>query len=905
VRRRVLRVVIINLLIAICLGATSHLPVRGQALGSAYSASSTDALAITWNPAAGWSRGWGYALEYNQLQMGFDDNLYRGQISGYRDYGGFGLGLSLSNFGSDMYSRTELGFAAKKTFGAISIGLRPKFIMDNFNQSNFHYNDGDDPNDPLFGDGTNASTFGMDAGVFLCPTSRLSFGLSCQDIISPSLGKEDAVVEPLDIRFGSSYQIQKVRTSLSGEYGYALNSPDGEELSYGFGVESYAISDWFGLRAGVSNSAFGAGIGIELPQLAGLGLDITYSKPFGDVGKVANTLQFGLRGHVTPLEKYPVIELLCISTPDVIAFEDSVKIEVAINNKGDSDLNYISVNLLEDEVLLNTRELSELEKGTGQLTWFYYQPKSPGRIFLTAELKTDEKIQIEEGSSLECEISFDVIPPPQVEIVATPSVLRLKTISYTYQDEGVVPVVFFDQNNDKIGKRFGGLLSLIAQRVKDNPNVILQIEGYISPDEENEALARSRAEVVKTELVNIIPGAEDRIVIPNEWDVRRLRVPESSLRKEDNKRLIEENRRVQFFVELNEDVTTEIKQSDDPTSFVTGSKISSLLKNNPDMVLVIASDNTSGDVAEALKAASRMREKVLRVVGDEYGNQVLASAARMPGKSNNINLSISADGVLYKPRVIHASKEYDPKDLPECQIALTQKSEGISYWRVDLMNADGSVQQNIAGGKDSPPANIEWDFRDSEGNLIPIDKEFTLLFELTDGLGQTAEDVAENKVKTEIEIAEQRSEKLLLVQFEFDRPAAQSRFLEDRLAMVADKVIRTIENSSNTTVTIEGHSDIIGQTRRNKELSGERAKAVLDQLRLAMVVALNLDEGGLNGWLKEHNATILSEGYGSDIPYNIETWENGAPVQKLVGDNELPEGRSINRRVLVTIESAK
>ncbi len=903
-RKRVLRVVLINLLIAICLGATSHLPVRGQALGSAYSASSTDALAITWNPAAGWSRGWGYALEYNQLYMGFDDNLYRGQISGYRDFGGFGLGLSLSNFGSDMYSRTELGMAAKKTFGIVSFGLRPKFIMDNFNQSNFHYDDGDDPNDPLFGDGTNASTFGMDAGVVLSPTDRLSFGLSFQDLISPSLGQEEAVVEPMDIRFGSSYQIQKVRTILSCEFGYALNSPDGEEVSYGLGVESYAISDWFGLRAGVSNSAFGAGIGIELPQLAGLGLDITYSKPFDDLAKVANTIQFGLRGHITPALKYPEISVFCSATPQRSALDDSVMVDIKIENSGDDNLKNYVVTLFERGTPLKKWDLHDLDRGSEFFIRHYYRSQIAGDILFDIEFATQQEIR-EEGSNLKCATSFEVIAPPEVEIAATPSILRLKTVSYTYQDEGVVPVVFFDKDKSAIDNRFNGLITLIAERLTDNPDVKLEIRGFIGPDETDEQVAVSRADAVKEKLAEFLPSAEGRVFIPNDWDKRKIRVPETSTLSDDKPRLDEENRRVEFFVKLNSPISTELLYSGDPSNFILTNNIAEILTNNPDLVLVVSADNSSNDLRQALIEARTIREKALSLLGREFSDQILASIAKMSGVKNDLSMTISADGVLYKPRVIHASKEYDPKELPKCNIALSQKSEGISDWRVDLMNTNGMVQHNISNGKDSPPSNIEWNFRDTEGNLIPTDREFTLSYNLTDELGQTATAFAQNKLKTEIEIAEKRSEKLLLVQFVFDEPAAQSRFLEDRLAMVAGKIINTIENSSKTTVTIEGHSDIIGRTHRNKELSGERAKAVLDQLRLAMTVTLNVEENGLNAWLRENNATIASEGYGNEVPYTIESWESGKPVEKLVGNNELPEGRSINRRVLVTIDSEK
>ena len=68
------------------------------------------------------------------------------------------------------------------------------------------------------------------------------------------------------------------------------------------------------------------------------------------------------------------------------------------------------------------------------------------------------------------------------------------------------------------------------------------------------------------------------------------------------------------------------------------------------------------------------------------------------------------------------------------------------------------------------------------------------------------------------------------------------------------------------TIEIYGHTDSAGLAKRNKELSGERAKAVADYL-----ISLGLDA-----------SRIKSFGFGSSKP---------------VSDNETEAGRQLNRRV--------
>ena len=81
-----------------------------------------------------------------------------------------------------------------------------------------------------------------------------------------------------------------------------------------------------------------------------------------------------------------------------------------------------------------------------------------------------------------------------------------------------------------------------------------------------------------------------------------------------------------------------------------------------------------------------------------------------------------------------------------------------------------------------------------------------------------------------------------------------------------------IKEVPTAAVSIVGHTDIIGQEAYNLDLSSRRAKAAYD-----MILAGGVPEG-------------------DNISYN------GIGPHDALFDNELPEGRALNRTVTVTLE---
>jgi hypothetical protein len=60
-------------------------------------------------------------------------------------------------------------------------------------------------------------------------------------------------------------------------------------------------------------------------------------------------------------------------------------------------------------------------------------------------------------------------------------------------------------------------------------------------------------------------------------------------------------------------------------------------------------------------------------------------------------------------------------------------------------------------------------------------------------------------------------------------------------------------------------------------------------------------ESALDTWMAENEITLKSVGYGDKMPYTLDLWVGGELREVEVGDNSRPEGRNINRRVLIVI----
>jgi outer membrane protein OmpA-like peptidoglycan-associated protein len=134
-----------------------------------------------------------------------------------------------------------------------------------------------------------------------------------------------------------------------------------------------------------------------------------------------------------------------------------------------------------------------------------------------------------------------------------------------------------------------------------------------------------------------------------------------------------------------------------------------------------------------------------------------------------------------------------------------------------------------------------------------------------------ATDAAVQFIKREERLAQKKGyrvlEKYALILFDFNRSDIKAHNRE-----IVDRIVDRIKEIPTATVSITGHTDSIGNQDYNVALSIKRARAAYDQI-LA---------GGIP---KGENITYAGTG----------------PLNPLF-DNELPEGRALNRTVTVTLE---
>jgi outer membrane protein OmpA-like peptidoglycan-associated protein len=113
------------------------------------------------------------------------------------------------------------------------------------------------------------------------------------------------------------------------------------------------------------------------------------------------------------------------------------------------------------------------------------------------------------------------------------------------------------------------------------------------------------------------------------------------------------------------------------------------------------------------------------------------------------------------------------------------------------------------------------------------------------------------------------------VLFDFDRSDLRADARTALQAIVGDLTVRT----PNAAITVEGHTDDVGDDAYNQRLSEQRADAVATWL---------ISDGGINA----HR--ITTTGHGETLP--------AAPNRHADGRDE-PAGRAINRRVVITARS--
>jgi outer membrane protein OmpA-like peptidoglycan-associated protein len=310
------------------------------------------------------------------------------------------------------------------------------------------------------------------------------------------------------------------------------------------------------------------------------------------------------------------------------------------------------------------------------------------------------------------------------------------------------------------------------------------------------------------------------------------------------------------------------------------------LRANPQARIKIVGCNSNRGEEHNRRDLSRSRAEAVRaylkyIWGIDFSRMDLedrnlpavASAGSVDeGRAENQRVEIYSDS----PALLDTIKSTYVEKISNAQqvqiLPQIQAGYDLVRWTVALVG-DGTLFDSSAGQGDLKPA-YQFNLKDIGLTKIGRCENIGANVEVEDQKGQIFKAYASSSVqfiKREERLAKKEGykvmEKYALILFDFDRAD-----IKERNRQVVERIVTRIKEVPNARVTIEGHTDTIGKEAYNIDLSKRRAKAAYDMI-------------------------LASDGINAE---NI-TYEGTGPHNPLF-DNQLPEGRALNRTVTVTLE---
>lgn len=196
-------------------------------------------------------------------------------------------------------------------------------------------------------------------------------------------------------------------------------------------------------------------------------------------------------------------------------------------------------------------------------------------------------------------------------------------------------------------------------------------------------------------------------------------------------------------------------------------------------------------------------------------------------------------------------------------------NKGISDWNLQISQAGKSLRTFSGHGTLTPQ---RWQIRPNELSNSQINVEYTLTVQDSSGVKKEAygtipvEYLSSTKKRSE-QLADKSISKFSLVLFDFDK----AELTEENARIVEEQVLPSIQY--NSTVTIIGYSDDLGEANYNQKLSQKRADVIKKVLEA-----------------KIRDAKYTAKGIGENVP---------------IFDNTSIIGRHLSRTVQIIVETPK
>jgi len=931
---------------------------RAIGMGGAYSASALDGNAPVWNPASMDAfKRMALSLNYSTFHLGLNDDFLQEGGIGYvlhldRKFRYGSIGVAYTQFLSNVYSQGELKLGySKRVWGepdgkCLSIGANFSLYRSWFSEAGF--SDDFDPLDPLLRDGGSSMVYSADAGLYYRPLQWLTFGAAVKNITQPDIsisGGGDSKL-PMKVRGGVGFNFDYINPVLEVEY--ATEAPSDKNLDFHIGVEK-TFGETFALRAGWNRYEAGLGLGyMHWGEKFSWGIDYAALYPVAtQLSKeylTTHRITFNLLVEPPPIpvEDLAIVDASVSIVPKRLVLGQEVTISAQIENRGeireksvpfsiyyqDGDDNWVLA-LPVEKITIKPGEVISLKKkwippAKGEYTIYAaiddYAKKLPAIDGKVEEVDEDNNIGFAD---------LKVYRRPEGIIEATKRNLNVSKLLLYQEEEPIIPIVFFGSKSIEVDSRFDRMLSIIANRIKTNPDVQIELQGYYDAGtdvvEDPDDLAIQRANSIRQRLISLGAPQDKVIVKRTGYDPGESRagLPSEQVIDKDRKMMHQENRRVElnawfagdkeFLVKAHfKGRTLEQESTEEIARFLPNMR--EIIDGNDEVIILVEGYAQPGDSAGAELAFQRaaITAKWLReLLGEQYAAKIYihqVSEASVP--EGEVWVFPNPEGAIYRPKEAdRVLEDYTVEGSEENLVKIDADIDaGIDSFAVSIIDESANVIRILAAGKGQMPKGIAWDWRDEAGMLLDFDEKYLAKLQVWDKMG---EQLITQSDTMEIQISKQgkRIESLVIVVFMFNEDIPQSKFLESRVEYVARRLIYRAEKGQyKLLATVAGHTDSIGPEYANRNLSQKRGERELVNIRKYMKYLLGLDsDAQLDKWLEDRHVELKAKGYGESDPYEIRIWDTENKQGKLItiGGNDLPEGRTVNRRVLLEMKSEK
>jgi outer membrane protein OmpA-like peptidoglycan-associated protein len=251
---------------------------------------------------------------------------------------------------------------------------------------------------------------------------------------------------------------------------------------------------------------------------------------------------------------------------------------------------------------------------------------------------------------------------------------------------------------------------------------------------------------------------------------------------------------------------------------------------------------------------------------------VASTSSRQEGREENQRVEIYSDFPALLD-IVKSTYVQEISDAKQFIIKPQISSEyQIDHWTLKLAG-DGMTIESLSGSEVIEPA-YRLSLADVGLRKLSTYRTITAGIEVTNRKGQSTQAQAQTDVRfirRQGRLAQKEGyrvlEKYSLILFDFNSSDIKAQNQD-----IIDRIVARIKEMPAATVSIVGHTDSIGHEAYNLDLSIRRAKSAYDFIL----------RGGVRA--------------GDNISYK------GIGLQDALFDNELPEGRALNRTVTVTME---